>query len=337
VTAAPVIRLGVIGAGGIAARRMLPALETMPGVLLHTVMDVDGAIAADVAGRFGAAHHTTEIAPVFEAHAVYIASPVDVHASQAATALQAGCPVLLEKPIARTLDEAIQLVEKAHQSGQRLQVAFMMRFHPLHIALRRLVRDGAIGRPVSAHARLTCWYPEVKGAWRQDPARGGGGSLADLGVHMIDLLSWTLGPVRRLHAIIGTLAFPYAVEDTATLLAELDGGVHATIDAHFSVPDGAAESLFEILGTKGRLTARGTLGQEAVGTLEIVRANPDAYDAQQSGQAIAAEIRRIEEPINLYAAELADFLAGGSTESSCDAAQALNVQRVLHDAYAEAD
>lgn len=328
--------LGVIGAGGIAARRMLPALLTMPDVRLHTVMDIDGAVAKDVAQQFGAEHHTTAIEPVFEADAIYIASPVDMHAAQTTAALRAGRPVLLEKPIARTLDEAVDMANVANDSAQRLQIAFMMRFHPLHVELRRLVRAGEIGRPVSARTRLTCWYPKIEGAWRQDPARGGGGSMADLGVHMIDLLTWTLGPVRQVRALTGTLAFPYAVEDTATLLLEMDGGVHATVDAHFSVPDGAAESLFEILGTKGRLTARGTLGQEAVGALEIARAGGAAYDAQQSGRAIATEVHTVQEPIDLYAAELADFLSGGESESCCDAAQALAVQRVLHDAYSAA-
>jgi len=321
--------LGVIGAGGIAARRMLPALAQLPDVRLLTVMDVDAKVAAEVAQRFGAAHHTTEIEPVLQADAIYIASPVDAHAAQAEAAL-AVRPVLLEKPLARTLAEAQQLVASG---PNRLQVAFMMRFHPLHIELRRLVREGAIGRPVAARARLSCWYPDIEGAWRQDPARGGGGALADLGVHMIDLITWTLGPVRSVRALTGTLVFSYGVEDTATLLAELESGVQATIDAHFSVPDGAAPSLFEVVGTGGRLTAYGTLGQEAVGELQIARADTAEYDSQQSVGAIAHEVRRVEQPIDLYAAELADFLNGGRSESSCDGAQALAVQQVLHDAY----
>lgn len=70
---------------------------------------------------------------------------------------------------------------------------FLMRNHGFHRQMKDLVAQGALGKVVSVRTQLSCWYPEIEGAWRQKKALSGGGSLMDMAVHCIDLIRYVLG------------------------------------------------------------------------------------------------------------------------------------------------
>ena len=120
-----------------------------------------------------------------------------VHCEQVARCVRAGKHVLCEKPLALSVAEGQEVVALAKRCKVQLGVGFMMRFHSQHQEALKIIQSGKLGRPVYGRAQLSCWYPPLEGAWRQDPSQGGGGSLADMGVHCIDLLEMFFGPWSR--------------------------------------------------------------------------------------------------------------------------------------------
>ena len=122
-----------------------------------------------------------------EVDAVYIATPVFLHAEHIQMAAEAGKHILCQKPITLTIEEPQEAIEACEKAGVILRVTYMMRFHALNVAARHLVARGDLGRVVAGRAQLTCWYPPIPDAWRQTP-RFGGGSLVDMGSHCIEML-----------------------------------------------------------------------------------------------------------------------------------------------------
>ena len=88
--------------------------------------------------------------------------------------------------------------------------------------MKKAIAEGKIGKPVSAYAQFTCWYPDIPGAWRQKKTQGGGGALVDMGVHCIDLMQYVTGSkVKQVAAFHDTLTFHYEVEDTSKVMMRL--------------------------------------------------------------------------------------------------------------------
>ncbi|MGB9606205.1 MAG: Gfo/Idh/MocA family protein, partial [Bryobacteraceae bacterium] len=239
--------------------------------------------------------------------AVYVATPVYTHREQVLACARAGKHVLCEKPLGLTVAEAEEMVRACRQAGVLLGTAFMMRFHAQHQAALKLIRDGRLGKPVYVRAQLSCWYPPMVGAWRQDPALGGGGSLIDMGGHCLDLLEMFFGRVRRLACLTAHAVHDYAVEDGATVLLEFANGALGTVDTFFSIPDEASDNVLELYGSRGAILARGTIGQGAQGTMVArLRGEQAGYDARQERSgAQGTEIA--PEPVNTYRAEIEEF------------------------------
>ena len=185
------IKWAVLGCGGIARRRTIPeGIVPARNAAIVAVHDLNPQANAEVARQFEAqAAASVEELLRCDADAVYIATPPNVHCEQTLACARAGKHVLCEKPLGLTVAEAGAMMSACAQAGVRLGTAFMMRFHAQHQAALRLIRDGQLGQPVFARAQLSCWYPPLPGAWRQDPATGGGGSLMDMGGHCLDLLA----------------------------------------------------------------------------------------------------------------------------------------------------
>lgn len=281
------IRWGVIGCGGIAARRTIPEfIRDVTNAELVCVMDRNPARAAEVAGSFNVPHHCTTEAELLEqgVDAVYIATPPGAHARQTIQAAEAGKHVLCEKPMALTLEEASQMEQACQAAGVRFMLGLCMRFNPYHARARELVQAGAVGRPVMARAQLTCWYPPIAEAWRQDVSQSGGGALVDLGTHCLDLVEWILG--SRIVDVAGfqeqmVQHYGTGAEDASTVVLRLANGAHGIVDSYFNLPDAAAQNTLEVHGTGGSLLAQGTIGQEPTGRMNGIFHRQDAYEAGQ--------------------------------------------------------
>jgi predicted dehydrogenase len=303
------VRWGVIGSGGIARRRTIPeGIIPASNAVLVAVQDIDPAANDAVAREFGAeAAGSIEDLLRSGIDAVYVATPADLHREHVLACARAGKHVLCEKPLGLTAAEAEEIAGACSGAGVRLGIGFMMRFQSQHRAARDLIREGRIGKPVYARAQLSCWYPPIPGAWRQDPARGGGGSLMDMGGHTIDLLEMLLGPVREVSCFAGSVVHGYASEDGAVASLAFEGGALGTVDAFFCIPDDASGNVLEVYGSAGSIIARGTIGQGARGEMRVRFARPGAaYSARQALE--AAEGMAVDpEPANPYRAEIEEF------------------------------
>ncbi|HPO10790.1 MAG TPA: Gfo/Idh/MocA family oxidoreductase, partial [bacterium] len=248
---------GVFGSGGIARRRTIPeGILRASNAELVAVYDINPAANQAAAKEFGARACASEGELLkSDCDIVYVATPADQHYAQVEHAAYAGKHILCEKPLGMTVEEAERMVRLCRERGVKLGVGFMMRFHAYHQAALKMIQDGQLGTPVLGRAQLSCWYPPIEGAWRQDPAKGGGGSLMDMGGHGIDLLEMFLGRVRKVSCLIGNLVHGYASEDTATVLLEFESGAKGIVDNLFNVPDASSRNRLELYGSRGSILA----------------------------------------------------------------------------------
>lgn len=329
------VRWGVIGAGGIARRRTIPEgiLPASNATLAAVYCPFSG---EEIAREFGArCCRTIGELLAGEVDAVYVASPVHLHREQVVQSAAAGKHVLCEKPLGLDVPQAETMLASCRRAGVKLGVGLMMRFHAAHVEAKRLIDQGRLGRPVYGRAQLSCWYPPIPNAWRQDPALGGGGSLVDLGCHCIDLLETFFGRTKRVSCSTASLVHGYPVEDTAVVLLEFESGARGTVDCLFNVPDVCSRNRLELYGSNGSLLAEGTIGQAAAGSLVVNLGVIDAgYDARQQ-RAESASQMVTPTPINPYRAQIEAFSAAilGNTEPPVGAADGLWIQRVLAACY----
>src|SRR5262249_5198574 len=135
--------------------------------------------------------------------ALYVATPVFLHAPQTLAALRAGLHVLCEKPMALSFGQAQSMVEGAAQNRRFLGVAYYRRAYPKVQRARELINRGAIGQPLMAFAACHSPWPDTsRRSWLLDPAKAGGGPLYDIGSHRIDLLNHFFGEPREVRACV---------------------------------------------------------------------------------------------------------------------------------------
>jgi predicted dehydrogenase len=303
------IRWGIIGSGGIARRRTIPeGIAKARNAELSLVFDIDRQTNAEVAKTYGV-EQAAEINELLDSDvdAVYVATPAYFHAGQVRACAEAGKHVLCEKPLGMTLTETESMIDLCRQRQVKLGCAFMMRFLAQHREALRLIREGRLGRPVYARAQLSCWYPPIDGAWRQDPSTGGGGALIDMGGHCIDLLEMFFGKITKVSCFINNIIHNYKSEDSATAMLFFENGAFGTVDTFFCIPDNSSKNVLELYGSKGSILAQGTIGQKPSGRMAaFLEQGGKDYDAQQART--AAKGLAIEpEPVNTYQAEIEEF------------------------------
>jgi predicted dehydrogenase len=303
------MKWGVIGSGGIAKRRTIPeGISKANNAELSMVFDIDAQANAEVAKAFGA-RQAASIGEMLDAdiEAVYIATPAHLHSDQVRASAKAGKHVLCEKPLGMTVAEAEEMIEVCKQAGVKLGCAFMMRFVVQHQHALRLIKEGKLGTPAYARAQLSCWYPPIEGAWRQDPATGGGGALIDMGGHCIDLLEMFFGKIAKIGCFTNNTVHDYQSEDSAAAMLFFENGALGTVDTFFCIPDNSSKNVLELYGSKGSIMAKGTIGQAPAGEMvAFLEQDGNDYDAQQA-RTEAQGIVIAPEPVNTYQAEIEEF------------------------------
>ena len=331
------VKWGIMGSGGIARRRTIPE-GFIPARNAHlvSVYGSNPVTNKEVGKEYGTlwAHSEKELLES-DIDAVYIASPVAAHREQVLACAAAGKHVLCEKPLGRTVEEANEMVLACERHRVHLGTAFMMRFQTQHQAAADLIRQGRLGQPVYARAQLSCWYPQIPGAWRQSPGSGGGGALIDMGSHCIDLLEMFFGLVKKVSCLINRTVHPYESEDSAVAILQFANGALGSVDTFFCVQDSSSKNALELYGSQGSILATGTIGQASQGKMTAYLQDSEAsYQAQQSRNAAGGQ-PIVPEPRNIYRAEIEAFGAGvlNGTPNESRGELGLRSQRVLAACY----
>ena len=251
-----VVGWGLLGCGDIAAKRVAAALGQAAGSRLVAVSRARAELAAEFAERHGARRWHADWRDVLkdaEVDAVYVATPVHLHAEQAVAAAEAGKHVLCEKPIALDVASGERMLAAARAQGVRLGVAYYRHHYPVIARLRELVASGEIGEPVLAQVQAFEAFdpgPDHPRAWLMRRDESGGGPMADFGCHRVEVLLDLLGPVAEVHGFPGNVRYrKREVEDTCVAHLRFRSGAVGLL----AVTHAASEprDTLEIFGTRG--------------------------------------------------------------------------------------
>jgi len=283
-----VLAWGLIGAGDIARKRVAPALRDAPASTLVAVSRARPELAEEFAHAFGVPRWYAdwrELVADRGIDAVYVATPVRVHAEHAIAAAAAGKHVLCEKPMAMTVAECDRIIAACRAKGVALGVAYYRRFYPVIARIKEILASGGIGDPVLAQIDAFESFnpqPDHPRAWLIAKSEAGGGPMMDFGCHRLELLLNLFGPVRRVTSLVANVVFTREVEDTAVALLQFERGTCATV----SVTHAAQESrdTLRIFGTRGSIHV-GALNTGVVrvttGTRENRESHPPAANIHQ--------------------------------------------------------
>ncbi len=181
------LKFALVGAGNLAKWSHLPALQKVKGASLHAVHSNSGARGKSYAMRFGAQYATSDFEQILkdaEIDAVIIATRHKYHAQQAIDALEAGKHVLIEKPMAVTLEECRKIYDAVQKSGKRLSVGFNRRFAPYYLEMKQNLKGRT--SPMTLSTRMNS--PGIEKGWAAEAAHGG--VVLGEGCHFVDLMYW---------------------------------------------------------------------------------------------------------------------------------------------------
>ncbi len=267
------IRIGVIGTGSISELHLNAYLRN-PNAAITAICDVNEDRARQVAAKYGADKTYSDYNALLadpDIDAVSICTWNNTHAPISIAALKSGKHVLIEKPLCRTVAEALEVEEAVRTSGKLLQVGFVRRYDPNVQMLREFADKGEFGSLYYAKAS-TIRRLGNPGGWFADVERSGGGPLIDIGVHVIDLCWYLMGrpKVKTVSANtykklgnrsnIQHLSFYKAadydaskntVEDMANALIRFENGASILVDVSYSLHAKQDEGSVKLYGDKG--------------------------------------------------------------------------------------
>jgi len=261
------LRIGIIGAGGIAAKLHLPEITSVADVEVTVLAGRKQSRLEHLCQMFNVpkwTHSYEEVIADPDIDGVIVSLPHPLHVKYGLMALDAGKHLHMQKPLSTSLDEADQFVNAVEQSD-RTVLCLPDVSRPHVVAARRAVQDGLLGTVSSAHARFSHGGPEVYYAtiqaileeepednlWFFDAERADVGALFDMGVYSIAHLVAILGSVTNVSCRMTTVSKPTKLEDTAALILDFDRGAIATAETGWC--DGARTYGFSVHGTNGKL------------------------------------------------------------------------------------
>jgi predicted dehydrogenase len=247
------VRWGIIGVGNVTERKSGPGFQQAERSELVAVMRRNGDLAADYARRNNVPRWYDDADKLIndpDVDAVYIATPPDSHREYAVRVAQAGKPVYVEKPMARTAPECEEMISACDEAGVGLFVAYYRRAMPRFGTVKGLLDSGRIGQLLSVSIRNQ-QPPHADEGWRVDPQISGGGHFVDLGSHILDLLDWLLGPVTHAAGVATNRGGRYQAEDLVTGVFSFGSGVAGVGVWNYDSP--SYEDQVEIVGTAGAL------------------------------------------------------------------------------------
>ncbi|MDI9889127.1 Gfo/Idh/MocA family oxidoreductase [Streptomyces sp. HNM0645] len=259
-------RVGLVGYGLAGSVFHAPLIAATEGLVLDTIVTSSEERREQARAEFRDVRFAATAEGLWERadelDLVVVASPNKTHVPVATTALEAGLPVVVDKPIAGTAAGARALADLAEKRGLLLSVFQNRRWDNDFLTLRRLLEDGELGEVQRFESRFERWRPQLKGGWREsgDPEEIGG-LLYDLGSHVVDQALALFGPAVRVYAE-SDVRRPGAETDDDTFIAVTHaGGVRSHL--YVSATTAQLGPRFRVLGSAAGYVKYGLDPQEA--------------------------------------------------------------------------
>ncbi len=251
------IHWGLIGCGDISEKRVAPALRDLNLCEFTAVSRSRSELAEAFARKFGAKKwYATwqEMLQDAEIDAVYVATPVYLHAEITVAAAKHGKHVLCEKPMAMNLPECDRMIEACRADRVRLSIAYYRHFYPVLERIREILRSGEIGKAVFAQINAFERFDPRPGDpryWLVLKGKAGGGPMFDFGCHRIEVFLHLFGPVSFVQGFRDTLVFRREVEDTATAVFRFPSGPDAVLNISHACME--SQDTLDIFGSEGTI------------------------------------------------------------------------------------
>jgi predicted dehydrogenase len=239
-----VLRWGLLGAGDIVRKRVAAALRETPRSELLAVARARRELSESFAKSVGARRAYGDWRDLLtddDVDAVYVATPVHLHAEQTIAAARAGKHVLCEKPMAMNPHECDRMIDACRESGVSLGIAYYRRFYPVVARIKTILASSEIGRAVVVQVNAFERFnpgPDDPRAWFVRRAESGDGPMFDFGCHRLEVLLNLFGTVEQVSGTNAKVVFEREVEDTAVATLKFRDGPCATV----TVTHGAMES-----------------------------------------------------------------------------------------------
>ncbi|WP_274366315.1 Gfo/Idh/MocA family protein [Paenibacillus thermotolerans] len=269
-----VYRIGIIGCGGIANGKHMPALKKQPNAEMVAFCDIDEERATEASKKFGSPNakvytNYVELLSDKSLDIVHVCTPNDSHAEISIAALESGKHVMCEKPMAKTAADARRMVEAAKRTGKKLTIGYQNRFRSDSQYLKSLCEEGALGDIYYAKAHAIRRRAVPTWGVFLDEDKQGGGPLIDIGTHALDLTLWMMNNYKP-KAVLGT-AFhklsqkenaanawgswdpaKFTVEDSAMAMITMQNGATIMLESSWAINMlNTGEAKSTLCGTEG--------------------------------------------------------------------------------------
>ena len=269
------MNIAILGPGGISDDQHAPAVRAHPDSQLWSVLSRSQDRANTFSGKHGLKAPTpahTDLGKLLsdpDLHAVIVASPDRLHASQVIQCAEAGKHILLEKPMATSLEECDRMIAACKASNVQLALAYHLRWHEGHRSMQTALTNGRLGSLRHMRVHLTFDAPDG-GNWRSTPEAGRWWSLAANGTHCLDQIRWIMcpseGEINKVQCLISRSKFSSPHDESAIVALGFESG--ATAELCVSVQY-ASKSRIEIYGDDGEVRMEDTMGRHGGGAIFV--------------------------------------------------------------------
>ena len=256
------IHWGFIGCGIVTEKKSGPAFGKIDGSKVVAVMRRDSDKAKDYAARHGIGKWYTDAQQLIEdpdVNAIYVATPPSTHVEYAIASMKAGKPVYVEKPMAASYEECLEMVRISEETGVPCFVAYYRRTLPYFLRVKQIIDDGLLGDISTVQVQFAIPpyatdYNRDTLPWRVKKEIAGAGYFYDLASHQLDLLDFLLEPISNACGYTANTAGLYDVEDSVSATFQFQSGIVGSGSWSFVSPPNMRTDTIELVGTKGKLS-----------------------------------------------------------------------------------
>lgn len=255
------IQFAIVGCGHI-AKKHVEAIQKAPGAELVAVCDTNPQRLQEYVTEYGVKGYT-DLAEMLQDDAidvVNICTPSGYHASLAVQAADAGKHLIVEKPIALTLEDADAIIDACNRNGVKLSVVHPNRFRPAIKVLKQAMEEGRFGK--LSHANATVRWNRNQEYFDKDPWRGtkalDGGVLMNQAIHNLDLMLWMMGDPEEVSSFSATRLRNIEAEDVSVGVVRFKNGALGVVEAAVTIYPRNLEETLSIFGESGTVKVGGT-------------------------------------------------------------------------------